>query len=283
MHRSTTAVPGGPHTHRPQPGALGALVGGTLLLAVSACDAAGEAAATGERPGPDEYVRFEPGTFRMGSPRNEEGRFDDEDEHNVTLTRAFVIQRTEVTQSQWRAVMGTSPSLFVGCDDCPVERVSWVDAREYCNRLSALEQREPCYQDGVLKSLSCGGYRLPTEAEWEYAARAGETASRHGPLEAVSWTAVNSSGFTHPVGQLAPNARGLYDMLGNVWEWCEDSYDSTLTDATDPLVQNDSRFRIARGASWFSGPQSARFASRTGSGPDSTVDNLGFRPVRTEP
>ncbi|WP_320042265.1 SUMF1/EgtB/PvdO family nonheme iron enzyme [uncultured Desulfobacter sp.] len=172
------------------------------------------------------FVYIPPGTFMMGSPDSEPGRDDDEILHPVTLTKGFYMQTTQVTQAQWQAVMGDNPSDFSGCGyDCPVERVSWEDVQEFIDRLN--------------QQLSDTGYRLPTEAEWEYAARAGsQTAFANGPitiiesgldldpnLDAMGWYCYNAHGKTHPVAQKAANDWGLYDMHGNVWEWCADWYD----------------------------------------------------------
>ncbi len=148
----------------------------------------------------------------MGSPETEKGRSDDERQHQVRI-KGFEMAKTPVTQSQWKAVMGNNPSRFQGCDDCPVEWVSWNDAMQYIEKLNA---------------LTGGGYRLPTEAEWEYAGRggrAGELYCGGNNLDAVAWHSGNGGGKTHPVGQKAPNGYGLYDMSGNVWEWTCSRYD----------------------------------------------------------
>ena len=157
-----------------------------------------------------EFVWVPAGEFRMGSTSAES--YDDERPlTRVRISRGFYLGKYEVTQDQWQGVMRTNISEFSGCGQCPVERVSWDDAQEFIGRLNA----------------QAGGnrYRLPTEAEWEYAARAGTGGDRYGELDAIAWCGNDNSGSrTHPVGQKAPNAWGLYDMLGNVWEWVEDRY-----------------------------------------------------------
>ncbi|PJB46490.1 MAG: hypothetical protein CO108_05810, partial [Deltaproteobacteria bacterium CG_4_9_14_3_um_filter_63_12] len=174
---------------------------------------------------PKGYVRIEPGTFIMGSPSGEHGRWKDERQHEVTLTRGFFMKATEVTQGEYKALMGNNPSRFKSCgENCPVEQVNWREAVDYCQALSRSEGLEECYGDGRrLKSLDCAGYRLPTESEWEYAARAGTTGARYGDLSEIGWC---NGSRTHAVGQKKANAWGLYDMIGNVDEWTGDWYGS---------------------------------------------------------
>jgi len=235
------------------------------------------------------FVRISPGTFQMGSESSESGRDDDEGPvHTVRITRAFLLQATEVTQSQYQSVMGTTPSRFSSCGGtCPVEQVSWFDAVKYCNALSKREGLPACYairgKTVSFKGLSCGGYRLPTEAEWEYAARAGTTGARHGPLDSVAWHGGNSGRKTHPVGRKRANAWGLYDMLGNVWEWTGDwkgSYASGRQ--TDPTGPSRGSSRVGRGGSWNGTGRSVRSAYRLYS-PGRRYLNLGFRPARSIP
>ena len=218
------------------------------------------------------------GTFTMGSPSSELGRGDDETQHQVTLTQSYYMQTTEVTQGQWRSVMGSNPSYFSSCgDDCPVETVSWDDIQTF---ITAMNQRGE------------GTYRLPTEAEWEYAARAGSTTAlangnisvtdcSYDPnLDAMGWYCGNSDvtyagcyncsswgGPTcagpHPVGGKQPNDWGLYDMHGNVYEWCQDWYGSYPTGAvTNPSGPSSGSARVLRGGSWGNGARICRSANR---------------------
>ncbi|MCP4656588.1 MAG: SUMF1/EgtB/PvdO family nonheme iron enzyme, partial [bacterium] len=253
------------------------------------------------------------GSFTMGSPESEPGRFGDETQHKVTLTRAFRMAATEVTQAQWRAVMGNDPSYFASCgDECPVEMVSWYDAVAFANRLSKSSNFETCYElsgckgapgsEGYscakveFRGLDCGGYRLPTEAEWEYAARAGKgTALYTGPLsirdtcdgpelDEIGWYCGNSGSSTHPVGRKGTNDWGLYDMLGNVLEWTWDRYaEYETTSARDPLGPPGGSSRVGRGRSWIGGARGCRAAYRLGYAPGFRYDGVGFRLVRTYP
>ena len=200
------------------------------------------------------FVWIPAGRFRMGSRYNEAGREDDETPHVVTITRGFWLGKYEVTQAQWMAVMGENPAHFQADGaERPVERVSWDDCCEFVRRLGA----------------KGGGFRLPTEAEWEYAARAGRTTpyafgSDPGLLAAHAWHDMNSGSETHPVGTVEPNAWGLFDMAGNVWEWCNDYYgpypDRRVTDPTGPEV---GQYRVLRGGGWNSGAGKCRAARRT--------------------
>ena len=170
---------------------------------------------------PKGFVRINPGTFIMGSPEDELGRWENEPQHEVTLPHDFFLAETEVTQAQWASVMGSNPSQFAGCDDCPVEQVSWYEAVDYCNALSALESLEPAYEvngTSVSWDPAATGYRLPTEAEWEYACRAGSTTALYnGPvtetdcgldlnLDQIGWYCGNNIPHgTKEVGQKLPN------------------------------------------------------------------------------
>ena len=198
-----------------------------------------------------EFIPIPPGSFMMGSPSNESGRYDNEKQHRVTLTKGFHMQTTEVTQRQWKAVMGNNPSNFKNCgDNCPVEEVSWNDVQDFIRKLN---QRE-------------GGskYRLPTEAEWEYAARAGTTTrfsfgDDEGRLGEYAWYSGNSGRKTHSVGQKTPNAWDLYDMHGNVWEWCQDWYgDYPSGSVTDSIGPSSGSRRVIRGGSWGNKPPGLR-------------------------
>ncbi|MEZ4464780.1 MAG: formylglycine-generating enzyme family protein [bacterium] len=227
-----------------------------------------------------------PGTFPMGSPPEEAGRDDDETLRPVTLTRALWVMESEVTQGQWIAVMGEpNPASFKACGPrCPVEQVSWLDAVAYANALSKKDGRSACYQVGKGDAdllPGCTGYRLPTEAEWEYAARAGTAGPRHGDAADVAWFDENSGGTTHPVGQKRPNAWGLYDMLGNVWEWTGDWH--TLDPpppGPDPSGPPSGQSRVFRGGSWESDARRVRAANRFWWGPDVQNRIQGFRLVR---
>jgi formylglycine-generating enzyme len=165
------------------------------------------------------------------SPDDEEGSEIETPAHQVTVTRGFWIGQTPVTQAAFERVSGLNPSGFIG-PKLPVENVSWHEAQEYCQAVDL---------------------RLPTEAEWEYAARAGNTSARHGPIDAVAWYKDNSGSRAHEVGQKQPNGYGLYDMLGNVWEWTADWYDERYygsSPATDPRGPLSGESRTLRGGSW---------------------------------
>ena len=223
--------------------------------------------------GPEGFVWIEPGTFVMGSPRGEPERYSDEVQHTVTLTQGFWLSDHEVTQAEYQAVMGSNPSRFRG-DTLPVETVSWDDAVLYCQNLTERER-------AAGRITAQQAYRLPTESEWEYAARAGTTGARHGELDAIAWYSGNSGGQTRPVKQKQPNAWGLHDMLGNVWEWCEDWYWAYPTGSvTDPTGPGSGSLRVRRGGSWIlDGGGVARSADRNGSVPGDRYSHLGFRPA----
>ena len=235
-----------------------------------------------------EMVSIEPGEFWMGSPSGEEGRFDDETRHKVRLTRAFHTGATEVTQGLYEAVMGENPSLFKG-PDRPVEQVSWFDAVAFCNELSKQEGMRPAYRvqgESVTWDRDADGYRLPTEAEWEYAARGGEEHVYSGSNDpkAVGWYPSNSGRGTHEVGGKLANSYGLYDMSSNVWEWAWDCYgdypSGTVTDPTGPSTGSS---RVLRGGSWLSDARGVRVARRVNRAPGYRNNTLGFRLVRSSP
>ncbi|MFH1137957.1 MAG: SUMF1/EgtB/PvdO family nonheme iron enzyme, partial [Pseudomonadota bacterium] len=216
------------------------------------------------------FVLIPAGTFTMGSPESESFRRDNERQHRVTISQAFYMQTTEVTQGQWRSVLGNNPAAFSSCgDDCPVESVSWEDAQAFIRSLNAKE--------GV------GKYRLPTEAEWEYAARAGAGSAyccgdSESNLGDFAWYNYNSGGETHPVGRKPPNAWGLYDVHGNVWEWCEDRYgDYASGDVVNPRGSSSLSFRVGRGGGWSSSPRLCRAALRNRGAPEFRNGDLGFR------
>jgi formylglycine-generating enzyme required for sulfatase activity len=227
------------------------------------------------------YVRIEPGTFTMGSPTTEDGHNSSETQHSVTITRAYCMKATEVTQGEWQEEMGDNPSSFLSCgSNCPLEQVSWDDAIGYANALSGRAGLQECYTGSTFTGLDCTGYRLPTEAEWEYAARGGTTGPTYGLMDSVGWYTDNSGSRTHPVGGKTANNFGLYDMLGNVWEWTGDwygTYPGTVTDPTGPTTGSS---RVYRGGSWAGPARYARAATRYVA-PVSRRSYLGFRLVRT--
>jgi formylglycine-generating enzyme required for sulfatase activity len=225
---------------------------------------------------PLEMVRIEPGTFMMGSPRTEPLRSADELLHSVTITRAFFLSRTEVTQGQWMSVMGTNPSVNQTCGpNCPVESVSWVDAVAYLNALSVREGLTPCYDGVRFKGLGCDGYRLPTEAEWEYAARAGTS-------EGLRYQGPAASEL-QPVGQRAANPWGLQDMVGSVWEWVHDMHGPYPLVALDPIGPVKGGWRGMRGGSFTSELRHLRVANRGAHPKTKKLDNLGLRVARSGP
>jgi formylglycine-generating enzyme required for sulfatase activity len=233
------------------------------------------------------------GSFMMGSPTAEANRDSDETQHMVTLTTDFWMAESEVTQRQYRNVMGSSPSSFKG-DDLPVEMVSWFDAVAYCNALSVKEKLTPCYQVngttiGWAEGVKCTGYRLPTEAEWEYAASPASPprtvyAGSDSP-DAVAWHSGNTGGTTHAVKTKTANARGLYDLSGNVWEWVWDWYQGRYEalPSTDPIGPSTGATRVVRGGAWGYPAANARVARRYYLTPTIRYDFLGFRVVRSTP
>ncbi len=249
-------------------------------------------------------LRYIPaGAFVMGSPTAEQKQYNDETEHPVTLSRGFYMGIYPVTNRQWRSVLGTDPSRFKQAGpDAPVESISWQDAQWFLDTL--------CEQEGVEKGI----YRLPTEAEWEYACRAGVQSPlyighltvkglRNGPeLDAIAWyggnakvdyaEAYNAEGWqetqlpfdkagAQPVGRKKPNAWGLHDMLGNVWEWCADWYGPyPKVGMVDPRGPETGFARVLRGGSWNDSPCCCRCAARDWNTPETAWDDMGLRVVR---
>ncbi len=247
------------------------------------------------------FVYIQPGTFKMGSPVSEKGRDRDEDQHQVRINRGFYIQTTEVTQGQWFQIMKYNPSAFKTCGgNCPVENISWNDCQEFLKKLNA--------EEGTNR------YRLPTEAEWEYACRAGNnTAFSNGDikfmqcekepnLDKMGWYCGNSGQTNpvsdkrpHPVAQKAPNAWGLYDMHGNVQEWVQDFCkwrdfwkgevgvitDTYIDGLVDPLSTKGTH-RVFRGGSWNQSAKYSRAANRSRYKPMVVRNNIGLRIVKSQ-
>ena len=234
-------------------------------------------------------IRVRAGSFLMGSPAGEEGRFANEAQVEVRLTRDYFLGRYPVTQGEYQAVVGGNPSHFSQCGArCPVERVSWYDAVRFTNRLNERLGLPSCYDNegrvvGGATVYACAGYRLPTEAEWEYAARAGTSGARYGALDAVAWYSGNSGGGPHPVGGKQANAWGFHDMLGNVWEWTATWYRAAHSGGTDPVGPSSGSFRVLRGGSWDGDASFARAAGRDFSAPVFRFINFGFRLARSAP
>ncbi|MDR1986844.1 MAG: formylglycine-generating enzyme family protein [Treponema sp.] len=225
------------------------------------------------------------GPFLMGSVS---GDSDEKPVHTVTVS-GFYMGKYEVTQREWQEVMGNNPANFKG-DDLPVENVSWYEAIEYCNKRSVREGLTPAYRGSgasILCDFRANGYRLPTEAEWEYAAKEGNQGgltyeySGSNSVDAAAWYSGNSGNRTHAVGTKQPNSLGLYDMSGNVWEWCWDWYGSYSGGSqTDPAGPASGSGRVLRGGSWSSSAQRLRSAYRRYYGPSYRYYSSGFRLVR---
>jgi len=265
-----------------------------IVLLMMACTAKDTSQDTGELP--DEVPgmkRVEPGSFSMGCTEAQESVCEMEEEgpvHKVTLTRAFLMDETEVTQEDFEAHLGVNPSEQADCPDCPVESISNQQAFEYANARSEKQGLELCYScqeggcDPIENFLDCEGFRLPTEAEWEYAARCGTDLVYAGSDEAfdVAWTAHSSTGEVHPVGQLQPNGCGIHDLSGNVWELVNDYFNSyPASDQVDPLGPEGGELRVLRGGAWNLEPQHARVSNRWDY-LEEVGPNVGFRLVRSD-
>jgi formylglycine-generating enzyme required for sulfatase activity len=214
------------------------------------------------------FVSIQPGEFLMGCDAGaRECKEDEKPPRLIRMTKAFEIGKHEVTQGEWQSVMGNNPSNFKGSSR-PVENIRWTDAQEFLKRLNA---RNDGYR-----------YRLPTEAEWEYAARAGGAGPETASVDKHAWHEGNSGFETRPGGQAQPNVWGLHDMLGNVAEWVEDWYGAAFAGAetTDPKGPASGRERVVRGGSWFNQATELRVSARDQLTPDATSDRVGFRIVR---
>ncbi len=294
-------------------------------------------------PAPGDYVRVEAGTARIGSPRREKGRFHNERAFEVTLTRPLLVKVTEVTQREWQGLVGRNPSYFRHCGErCPVERLNWYEALTWLNRLSEREGLTPCYQLDLCRGTlgggcpgdapecrgdyacnvrpagpSCTGYRLPTEAEWEYLARAGTPHATYAGalavkdtndapvLNGIAWYGGNSGATyeggapcnawvgravptaTHcgpqPVGQKAPNPWGVRDALGNVMEWTWDAFATYPRKPTVDRMVSVGYDRVVRGGAWQTHALGMRVAVRRRVRPEDRSYTIGLRPVRTAP
>jgi formylglycine-generating enzyme required for sulfatase activity len=248
---------------------------------------------------PDDFVLIKGGTFTMGSPAQEPERGQDETQHRVTVSD-FYIAKSSVTQREYRELMGANPSEFKA-DNFPVENVTWLDAVRYCNERSARERLTPAYTiqgNNVAWNRTANGYRLPTEAEWEYACRAGTTTPFNTGSTITDEQANfynhygynnNSSGHTigayrqrtMPVNSFRANPWGLFDMHGNVSDWCWDWYGEYGASAqTNPAGQAVGTLRINRGGGWNDFPKHIRSAYRAATPPDNGSYNIGFRLAR---
>jgi TPR repeat protein len=249
---------------------------------------------------PDWMVKVDGGTFNMGATeeQGDDARDVEKPVHQVTLSD-FYIGKYEVTQALWKKTMGTNPSYFKGNDDLPVEGVSWYDCIRFCNALSKSMGYTECYdieyskdnnghENSTVTLLNGGrgGFRLPTEAEWEYAARGGNKSkgykySGSNNVGDVAWYSDNSDDDkTHPVGEKSSNELGLYDMSGNVWEWCWDWYGDYSSDSQDnPVGPDNGSVRVLRGGNWFYPSRGCRLSFRLNYSPLNDISFMGFRPV----
>lgn len=290
---------------------------GIVWAAVEACDDGNAVDTDGCTQGCNAigWVALAAGSFTMGSPDTEPNRDIGEAQHSVTLTHPFWMQATEVTQAQWSHLVAPNPSVATACgDDCPVDSTNWYDALTYANLLSTSEGLAPCYTlSGCTGAVGvdldctgaavntvegnpylCEGYRLPTEAEWEYAYRAGATTAFYNGamtesgcspvdpnLDAIAWFCGNAAGATHPVAGKQGNVWGLFDMPGNVYEWSWDWTGDYPGDVTDPFGPPSGTLKVIRGGGYGSVPGGCRAAWRGYDFPYFRGPNLGFRLART--
>ena len=270
-----------------------------MILLIISCSKDDSNPVEPEKQGTIPMVLIPAGIFQMGNTGAYYSASNSEIlVHTVTISKAFYMSKYEVTQKQYLAVMDTNPSNYKG-ENLPVERVSWNDAVAFCNALSQQEGKTPCYTingTSVTCNFAANGYRLPTEAEWEYAAKAGTSTDFYSgsltnpnctPIDAnldnIAWYCGNAKSTTPSVGQKQPNAFGLYDMSGNVYEWCWDwgsSYSSTAE--TDPKGPTSGKGHVIRGGSWNNDANYCRSAARifVFGGPNGYGDGIGFRIVR---
>ncbi|MCB5234350.1 MAG: formylglycine-generating enzyme family protein [Candidatus Cloacimonetes bacterium] len=232
-------------------------------------------------------VFVEGGSFMMGC---DEGLFHERPSHEVSLS-SFWIGKYEVTQAEWKQIMEFNPSGFTG-DMLPANNISWYMATEFCNKLSLKEGLSPCYSGSgvdIICDFAADGYRLPTEAEWEYAARGGKQSEGYkyagsDSAEEVAWFSNNAEDQIYPVGQKKPNELGLYDMHGNVSEWCWDWYNSSYYEDSpkhNPQGESSGGYRVIRGGSWNSEDIDNSVSSRDNSFPEMESSTAGFRLVRS--
>ncbi len=229
-----------------------------------------------------DFKRIAAGTYMMGS---QNGESDEKPLKNASVS-GFWMSSCEISQKVYAAIMNRNPSSFIGDENLPLEMVSWEDAALFCNAMSRKAGLEPCYDE---ISWACDftktGYRLPTEAEWEYACRAGSTGQYSGgetesDLARVSWYVGNSGYKTHPVGGKEPNAWGLYDMHGNVWEWCHDWYGAYESSLNNPVQSKKSSYRVIRGGAWSESATECRNSNRNKYYQGMSFNLIGFRVVR---
>lgn len=236
---------------------------------------------TAELPVPKNFVLIPSGIFQMG---NKDGEYDEIPVHQV-MVNAFYISKYEVTQKEYAVIMGNNPSSFKG-DDLPVEMVSWYNAVEYCNRLSLKEGLQPAYQgeSDIICNFSATGYRLLTEAEWEYAAlgKNQQKYSGNNIADKAAWYNINSNGKTNTVGTKTANSFGIYDMSGNVAEWCWDIYGVYNNESqNNPTGSADGKTRVLRGGHWGNNERNIRITSRSQGTPVTKNSSIGFRIVRS--